>query len=219
MSEAFSWERIMSFCNYIWYFLILNILFLFSNIPLFVFIFGIGISKIAELFPAFLLCLLPLGPSLCAIFHCMNKLIINKDIYSFREFVKGYKSNFVQSFFLGAIHLGIIFMLVMDIQLFTKIYPNFVFTIIFIILLVLTILITPNLYLLIMKFKLKNLQVIKTALAITIGKPVLTLGNAAAFLVILILFEITAGTTFLFMGSVYGFLIVFMNKSFLETLE
>ena len=52
-----------------------------------------------------------------------------------------------------------------------------------------------------------------------IAKPVFTLGNIVALLLILAAFEISAGTTVLFMGSVYGFLVMFMNQSVMKKLE
>lgn len=47
----------------------------------------------------------------------------------------------------------------------------------------------------------------------------MTLGNVVALGIILMSFELSAGTTVLFMGSVYGFLVMFMNQRVLNELE
>ena len=45
------------------------------------------------------------------------------------------------------------------------------------------------------------------------------LGNIAALAIVLVAFELSAGTTVLFMGSVYGFLVMFMNQNVMQKLE
>ena len=62
------------------------------------------------------------------------------------------------------------------------------------------------------------LEIVRTAVTLMIAKPVFTLGNIVALLLILAAFEISAGTTVLFMGSVYGFLVMFMNQSVMKKL-
>ncbi len=64
-----------------------------------------------------------------------------------------------------------------------------------------------------------NPKIVRTAVTLMIVKPVFTLGNIVALLLILAAFEISAGTTVLFMGSVYGFLVMFMNQSVMKKLE
>ena len=81
------------------------------------------------------------------------------------------------------------------------------------------VLVTPNLYMLAGRYKMKNSQIVKTAVTVLIAKPVFTLGNVVALGIILAAFEISAGTTVLFMGSIYGFLVMFMNQSVMRQLE
>ncbi len=66
---------------------------------------------------------------------------------------------------------------------------------------------------------MSSLQTAKTAAVLLIAKPVLTLGNLAALGLVLAAYEIAAGTAVLFMGSVYGFLVMFMNQSVMRELE
>ena len=62
--------------------------------------------------------------------------------------------------------------------------------------------ITPILYMLVSRYEMNNIQTVKAALTLLIAKPVFTLGNVAALLLILGAFEISAGTTGLFLGSI-----------------
>ena len=105
-----------------------------------------------------------------------------------------------------------------NIEFFTLQVRIFPFTIIFMILFAAAVLVTPNLYMLASRYEMKNIQIAKTAVTLLIAKPVSALGNIVALGVVLAAFEISAGTTVLFMGSVYGFLVMFMNQSVLRKL-
>lgn len=106
-----------------------------------------------------------------------------------------------------------------NIEFFTLQVPLFPLVIIFIILFAAAVLVTPNLYLLISRYEMGNMQIVRTALTLMIVRPVSTLGSVAALGIVLAAFELLAGTAVLFMGSVYGFLIVFMNQRVLKQLE
>lgn len=219
MNKAFDMEKIMSFFNYIYYFFILNLLFLLSNLPFLGFFFLVGISRAGEYLPSFLLCLLPLGPSLCALFYCMNKLIKNKDLYPVRSYFKGYFNNFKQSAVIAAMQLSCAFIICASMRFFEAVPEFSAFSIILLIELALLLLITPFLYLLISRYQMKMLEIIKASFVIVIGKPLYAIGNAVVFLFVLMLFELIAGTTFLFIGSLYAFLIALTNKTLFRKLE
>ncbi|MCI9381931.1 MAG: hypothetical protein HFG88_13060 [Dorea sp.] len=132
---------------------------------------------------------------------------------------KGYCSDFLQKVGLGAGQMLVIIMCWTNIEFFTLQVRIFPFTIIFMILFAAAVLVTPNLYMLASRYEMKNIQIAKTAVTLLIAKPVSALGNIVALGVVLAAFEISAGTTVLFMGSVYGFLVMFMNQSVLRKLE
>ena len=67
--------------------------------------------------------------------------------------------------------------------------------------------------------QMKNMQIVRTGTALLFAKPVAALGNIAALAIVLVAFELSAGTTVLFMGSVYGFLVMFMNQNVMQKLE
>jgi len=219
MDQIFDMEKVMSFFNYVYYFFILNLLFLLSNSPFLGFYFLLGISSIDELLPLFLLCLLPLAPSLCALFYCMNKLIINKDIYPCREYITGYKSNFKQSIVIGFMQLICVFIICISMRVLASIPQLTIFSFILLVELALIILMTPFLYLFASRYTMKSIAIIKVSIITVFGKPLYALGNVIVFLFMLMLFEIIAGTTFLFIGVVYSFLIVLSNKKLFCILE
>lgn len=97
--------------------------------------------------------------------------------------------------------------------------PAFPLMVIFIILFALTLIITPDLYLLASRYEMKLLDYMKGALVMTVTKPVLTLGNIAVLAFVLMLLEIRAGTFVLFMVSIYGFLVAFMSRNVLREID
>lgn len=217
MNGAFNIERIMSFCNYIFCILLLNLLFIFSNIPVIVFLLGIGIEGIDTYLFLFSICSIPVGPSLCAVFYCMHKLIRQKDICVFRDYIKGYTQNFKQSL-IFAIGQSVLFVM-LNVNLKAFMMHSFLFTVIFSVLLFIMLLVTPNLYIITMRFKMSLFDILKAAVTITVSKPLLTLGNMASFLFTLMLYEIVPGTTILFFISIYSFLVLKINQKLLNDLE
>lgn len=212
---VFNLEKINEFFNYIFTFLILNILFWLFDFPIIAFAaaFGIGWEVMEQYYPIMIVCLIPMGPALCALFHCMNRLIRDKEIRWIKDFWIGYKQSFIASFLTAIVQAILVFMLITNIRFFAVAMPALVY--IFIILLLLVILSMPVAYLLIMKFNMSAYQLLKATITITFAKPACTIGNAAAFLVLLIVFGISPGTTILFVSSVYAFLVVFMNHRML----
>lgn len=215
---AFNMEKVNEVFNYIFTFLILNILFWLFDFPIIAFVaaFGISWEVIKQYYPVLIICLIPMGPALCALFHCMNRLIRDKEIGWIKDFWKGYKRNFIPSFLTAIVQALIVCMLVTNIDFFVSAVPELVY--VFLILLLVVILSIPTAYLLIMKFEMRPYQLLKATITITFAKPACTIGNAAAFLVMLILFGFSAGTTILFVSSVYAFLVVFMNQKMLAEL-
>lgn len=219
MEELFHIEKILGFCERVCYFFIVNLLFVISNIPILLFLLFVGASQIRECLPLFLLCLVPMAPALSAVMYSMNHLIHGTERKAFRDYKKGYCSDFMQKICLGAGQMFVILICWTNIEFFSiqlKILP---LTIVFILLFATAALVTPNLYMLVSRYEMKNLQIVKTGVTLLIAKPVATLGNVVALTIVLMAFEISAGTTVLFMGSVYGFLVMFMNQNVMQKLE
>lgn len=219
LNELFSVEKMLSFCEKVWYFLIANLLFVFSNIPVLLFLLFVGISQVRECLPLFLLCMLPMAPALSAMMYVMNRLVHGTEGKVFRDYWKGYKRDYLQKLKLGGGQLFLILVLWTNIEFFTIQTYILPLAILFIVLFAVTLLITPNLYLLISRYEMNNIQIVKTALTLLIARPIATLGSVAALGIVLVAYELVAGTTVLFMGSIYTFLIVFMNQSVMSRLE
>ena len=219
MEELFHIEKVLGFCDKVWYFFTVNLLFVISNFPILLFLLFIGAGQIRECLPLFLLCLVPMAPALSAVMYTMNRLIHGTEGKAVKDYKKGYCSDFLQKIGLGAGQMLVIIMCWTNIEFFTLQVRIFPFTIIFMILFAVAVLVTPNLYMLASRYEMKNIQIAKTAVTLLIAKPVSALGNIVALGVGLAAFEISAGTTVLFMGSVYGFLVMFMNQSVLRKLE
>lgn len=218
-SEVWNMERILNICEKICYFFLINFLFLLSNLPVLFFFLFIGISQVSVYLPLFMICLLPMPLSLSAVFYAMNRLIRGTEGKAFRDYMKGYKTDVFQRFKLGAGHLFVLFVLWTNIRFFTKIVPSMVFTILFVLLFAFGILIIPNLYLLSSRYVMGSRELIWTACILTVTRPVCTLGTLASWGIVLAAFEVSAGTTVLFMASIYGFLVDFISQRMLESLE
>ena len=219
MDELFHIEKVLGFCEKVCYFFTVNLLFVISNFPILLFLLFIGAGQIRECLPLFLLCLIPMAPALSAVMYTMNRLIHGTEGKAVKDYKKGYCSDFLQKVGLGAGQMLVIIMCWTNIEFFTLQVRIFPFTIIFMILFAAAVLVTPNLYMLASRYEMKNIQIAKTAVTLLIAKPVSALGNIVALGVVLAAFEISAGTTVLFMVSVYGFLVMFMNQSVLRKLE
>ena len=219
MGELFHIEKVLGFCEKVCYFFTVNLLFIISNIPVLLFLLFVGAGQIRECLPLFLLCLLPAAPALSAVMYAMNRLIHGTERTALRDYKKGYCSDFLQKLGLGAGQLFMILLCWTNIEFFSIQFRIFPLTIVFVILFVVTVLITPNLYMLISRYDMRNIQIAKTAVTLLIARPVATLGNLVALGIVLVAFELSAGTTVLFMGSVYGFLVMFMNQSVMQKLE
>lgn len=218
MSEIFSMERMLGIFEKIWYFFVINLLFMVSNIPLLAFILFVGIGQAGNYFILFMVSLLPFPLAFSAVLYAMGKQLRGTEVTGFKDYKKGYKEDVWTKFKLGVIHLFMITVFWTNTKFFAEYEFRFI-SMFFFIAFLFCIILTPNLYLLASRYKMKVLAIIKTAIIITVVRPVCTLGYVAAFAFLLMLFEITAGTTALFIISVYGFLVIFISRSVLNMLE
>lgn len=219
MGELFNIEKVLGFCEKVCYFFTVNLLFIISNIPVLLFLLFVGAGQIRECRPLFLLSLVMAAPALSAVMYTMNRLIRGTYGSAVRDYKKGYCPDFWQKTALGAGQLLLILICWTNIEFFSIQLKIFPLTILFVILFAAAVLVTPNLYMLISRYEMSTWQIARTAVTLLFAKPVFTFGNMAALGVVLAAFEISAGTTVLFMGSAYGFLVMFMNQSVLRQLE
>lgn len=218
-NNVFNMEKILNVCDKIMYFLKINMLFLLSSLPVLLFFLFVGISQVRTCLPLFLLCLAFSGPALCAVFFSMNRLLHGTETSAWKDYKTGYTDSWGMRMKMSLLHMLLIWMFWTDIEFFSIQKPFLPLTILFIILFAVTVLITPNLYLLASRYEIKILECFKGALTLGITKPLLTLGNTAMAAVILMLLEIKAGTVILFMVSIYGYVVVYMNQKVFQAIE
>lgn len=219
LNEIFSAERILGFCEKVFYFLIVNTLFWLSNIPVICFFIFIGIDQISTYLPLFMISLLPVPPALSAVLYCMGRQLRGTEVRALKDYKKGYGIDVFLKLRLGTVHLFTIFVLWTNTKFLSEAYGFGIIPMLFFVAFIFTIILTPNLYLLASRYEMKLLDIVRVAIIITVTRPVCTLGYLAAFGFMLMLLELCAGTTVLFMVSGYCFLIVFMSKSILKSLE
>ena len=218
-SEVFQMDKILGFCEKLWYVIGANLLFLLSNLPALLFFLFVGASQVRTCLPFFLLCMVPAGPALSALFYTMNRLLSKTETGVWRDYRKAYRDDWGQKYLLAAGHMFLILVFEINIEFFAVQIPVFPLMILFVILFAAALAVTPNLYLLASRYRMRNRDIVKTSLILLVTRPVSTLGSIVSLGVILMLFELKAGTAVLFMGSLYGFLIAFMNRKVLHSLE
>lgn len=124
-SEVFQMDKILGFCEKLWYVIGANLLFLLSNLPAILFFLFVGASQVRTCLPFFLLCMVPAGPALSALFYTMNRLLSKTETGVWRDYRKAYRDDWGQKYLLAAGHMFLI--LVFEINLANVCQPFFEF--------------------------------------------------------------------------------------------
>lgn len=219
LGELFSMERIFGFCDKICYFLVVNFLGMMCITPVWLFLIFVGTDQIRSCLPLFLLCMAFVPPSLSALFYSMLRVLAGTERGPVKDFVHGYRTDLVQKLRLSALQMAVILILWTNVEFFAKQIVVLPLMLFFGIVLLLVILVTPTLYLLAARYQMSNRKLIQAAFMLMITRPVCTLGNTAALGLVLMAFELQAGTAVLFMAAVYALLVTVINKHLLNTLE
>ena len=219
LNEIFNLDKILETFNYIFWFFTLNLLFWIFNIPIILFFIFIGISNILTYFPLFLVCLVPVMPTFTVILYCMNKLYKNKNIEVIPCFLRGFKLNFGQALFVWCLELVAIFLIFTNINFFSVAANSFIIPALFICLLILISAMTQYLFLIISRFSMTSLQVLRLSFILTFTRPLLTITNLLLVLVFMVLFEISPAIIILFISTLLGFCLIFINRTLLSELE
>ncbi|HIX29714.1 MAG TPA: DUF624 domain-containing protein [Candidatus Blautia stercoravium] len=217
--EIFNIEKILNVCDKILYFLKINLLFLGSNLSVLLFFLFVGISQVRTCLPLFLLCMVPAGPALSAVFFSMNRMLRGLDCGAWKDYKTGYLDCWGRKAGAAAIQMLLLWIFWTNVEFFSIEISILPLTILFVLLFAAVIIMTPSLYLLASRYEMKIKDLFRGALTLCITRPVITLGNTAMLAVILMLLEIKAGTVVLFMASIYGFAVVFMNQGVLRAIE
>src|SRR5690625_3586484 len=114
--KEFGQGAFSTFTNHVYWLMVVNFYFVFSNIIFLSFYFTLEpvISNITIYF----LALIPTGPSIAALYYSISKIIHEKDLSPTKDFFYGYKVNFKDALKLWLPLLAVIFVLILDIQYF-----------------------------------------------------------------------------------------------------
>lgn len=219
LNEIFNLEKFLEVCNYVFWFFTLNLLFWILNIPLILFFMFLGISQIFNYLPLFLVCLIPVMPSFCVILYCVNKIYKEKNISIIKDFSKGFKLNFAQALNIWCIELLLIFMVYSNLRFFSRIANNLIMTSLFICILIIIITVTPYLFLLISRFSMKNMQIVRLAFILMFTRPIISLTNLLVGLFFMVIFELNPAIVILFISTALAFVLIFVNRELLKQLE
>ncbi|MFL0266730.1 YesL family protein [Candidatus Clostridium radicumherbarum] len=202
--------------NYVWWFFAANIYFLLVNIP-FIFISLVsaqtGASGISLLS---IICSLPIGPALAALFSVMGKLIREKDIDVTKDFFKAYKTNFLEGLFFWTILVFILSAIYIDI---TVIKTSQIFNILFYVMALIIVSQAFYIFTFISRFYLRKIDVVKLAFIYSIKKIHVTILNWILLVLIAILVTIIPIILILFICSIYAYLAMYMQKGILKEIE
>ncbi len=218
-NNFFNFEKIFDAFNYVFWFFLLNLFFMLFNIPLILFFIFIGISNLFTYFPLFLICLLPTMPTFTVLLYCMNKIVFNKDLNVIKDFVNGIKLNFKQSFLIWSAEIIVLLILYFNMRFFSLVKYNIFLICLFSTVIIILFGITPFIFMLISRFKMKTIDIIRTSFILCFTRPILAIVNLLLFVFSLILFEITPGTIILFISSLVSFALIFINKALIQELE
>lgn len=218
MGKILNSEKIMNVFNYIYWFFIGNLLMVLFNLPFCITLILYVRSGFKTYPTIFLLTLLTLGPSLTAIFYTMGRLHRDKDISIFKDFMKAYKENFLQSICANTLFLLVFIGFTLNVRLasnfqFLSIMTPFFYVGIFLIFIA-----YPYAFIILSRFQMKTMDLIKASFTLSIVKFKYTLINIIIFLFMLIIIEVMPAYGALFLGSVIPYLIILSNKSLLELL-
>lgn len=219
MRDSFSIDRFFTFSNYVIWFFLGNLYFILCNIPLTAYFINIRTKNINSSLLLFSICLIPIGPSLTALFYTMGKLVRNKDINLTKDYFSSYRKNFFQSLVICCIQVAIFMMLYTNIQFFKNTSYGYIIIPFFYAVIFLVVLMTFYIYPLISRFYMKNLDLIKASLVITITKPLITIGNIIIILFAMMLIDLKASYSILFIASITCYLVIFFERDLLKSLE
>lgn len=213
--------------NYIYWFVIGNLYFTILNIPMIYLFFLISTngnkvvpsSMLPLPLPVVFLCLLPIGPSLTALFSIMGKLVREKDINITRDFFIAYKLNFLQSLLIWTVELISLIIVLLDIRYFITVRINPVFTIIMLFIFVIILSIGLYAFPLLSRFELTSRNILKLSSYLTIQNVHITLANLSCFVVFGFIFFKLSSFVIVFFLSTSCYLIMLYERKLFNDME
>jgi uncharacterized membrane protein YesL len=219
MKKEFYDKQLYTISNYIFGFIQSSLYFAVCNILLILFfIFTTIVPNQFNLFLLFI-CLIPLGPSLGALYSTIGKIICENDIYFSSHFWNFYKDNFVSYLKLWLAQLIIITVLFIDFQYFYLNVPEKGIHIIFAILIIITLLINLYSFPINSKFELRFKDLLILSIHYMIKKFPITILKSGAIVLTYYLSNNVSITFLIFMPSVLCLIFFYYDRHILMEIE
>lgn len=214
---------IFTISNYIFYLLMANIYFILFNIPIIfilITIFANGSNPAPEGFSIIIfICCIPIGPAATALFSVMGKLVREKDISIFNDYLKAYKSNFLQAVILWSIELSLIMVLFVIARFLSSRDFSYMIVMFYYWLILLVFIIGLYMLSILSRFKMKSVDIIKISLYYCVRKVHITLLIIGFLIIDVFLFNKLFIFSLLIIPSITFFLIMIINKNFLLEIQ
>lgn len=219
MKKEFYDKPLYSISNYVIAFFLSSIYVTLSNILLILFVIFTAISP--DKFNLFLcfICLIPLGPSLGALYSTTGKVIRDKDIYFSSYFWSTYKKNFISNLKLWMIELIVITILFIDFQYFYLHSPGNGIYIIFLVLIVICLIVGFYAFAINSRFELKLKDLLVLSLYYMIKKLPVTILKIAVIVLGYYLLRYVSIIFLSFLPTVGCIVFYFYDKTIFTELE
>lgn len=216
--KDFTERGFYKFSNYLWWFLISNFCFVITNLPLIIFVI---------LYPALSTGMIQIGlsigliftaPAAAALFSTMGKLVRDKDLNAVKDFFKAYKTNFMQSIFIGALQVLILNVLYIDTIYFRSSslsLLSYIFYFLFIYIIALSTFIFPILS----RFYLKTKDIFILSVMYSIKKIFFTVANLLIMIMVGVLIINVSSVVIFFIFSIGAFIMMLWQNKVLEDIE
>ena len=219
MKNEFYDKPLYTISNYIINFFLSSVYLSICNILLILFFIFTAISP--ENFSLLLLfiCLIPLGPSLGAVYSTIGKIIREKDIYFSSYFWSSYKKNFVSYLKLWLIELILLTILFIDFEYFYLNMPQKGIHIIFVVLIIISIVIGLYSFSINSRFELKLKDLFILSIYYMIKKFPITILKIAVIVLAYYLLKNTSIIFLIFLPTIICFIFFYYDKKIFIELE
>ncbi|MFA9398404.1 MAG: YesL family protein [Clostridiaceae bacterium] len=204
--------------NYFMWIFVGNLLFITCTFPMMFILFFLG-DQLAELGIITPIIALLVGPALTALLCYMGKVVRDQDVAMFKDFFKGYKDSFKQTFLFWTAEVLLISVLIFNMKLiqdtsFSKIYNVVVISIILIIFML-----SLYIYPIISRFYLKPKDILKLSVYYAAKKIHITILNmVAVFLGLFMCYQIPSIFPFFFF-AVIAYIVMYTEAPILKEIE
>ncbi|PWU69367.1 MULTISPECIES: YesL family protein [Gracilibacillus] len=207
------------FSNYVYWLLVLNMLFIFTNL-LFFAAFMLLIPSISNAIFYFI-AFIPSGPAFAALSHSLGVLVRDKDIAPFAEFWKAYRENFLDVMKVWIPILMTFFILVIDIQYFNQ-NPTVFYQIlngIFLVALLLLTIFTFYVLVITTHYKFRIRDIYRLSIYYIFTRIKITTGNLGIVFLTIVLMFFTTDFILIFITSLVTWFLMMNTKPIIDDVK